>query len=311
MAQRVRFGKTGLEVSTICFGTWQLSPPFWGVQDEQEIAKAIRRAHELGVNFIDTAGAYGDGLAERVIGKAIAGLPRSELVICTKVCWHFLPDGRRYADLSGEYVIQYCQEAMRRMGVDYIDLLLCHSFEPLTDPSDTVEGMEALVKQGKIRAYGVSNWTVEQMRMGIAAGGNYAACQPRYSLLRRDIEEDVLPFCQSNDIGVMVFSPLHRGLLTGKYTGTETFSDHRANSPDFQGERFKAACQAVGKVAGIAGKYGLTTVQAVLAATIMHTGIHSAIVGVKLPAHIEEAAGAMGKALSREDYHNLRKLLAV
>lgn len=311
MNERVKFGKTGLLVSPICYGTWQLSPSYWGSQDRREIIKAIHRAFELGVNFIDTAGAYGDGLAEQVVGEAIADLPRNELVICTKLCWHFHPDGRRYADLSGQYVIEYCQQAMQRMSVEYIDLLLCHSFEPLTDPAETIEAMETLVRQGKIRAYGASNWTVEQMRMAVAMGGNYAAWQPPYDMLRRDIERDVLPFCQSNDIGVMVFSSLHRGLLSGKYTGDETFDDHRADLPDFQGERFGAICNAVGEIADIGKAYGLTTVQTVLAATLMHPGIHSAIVGVKVPAHIAEAAGAIGRILSREDYFKLRKLLTL
>jgi len=311
MSERVRFAKTGIDVSPISYGTWQLSPKYWGDQDEEQIIAAVRRAHELGVNLFDTAGAYGDGLAETVLGKAISELPRDELVICTKLCWHFHPDGRRYADLSREYIIRYAEEAMGRMGVDCIDILLCHSYEPLTPPEEIVDGMETLVKQGKIRAYGVSNWTVEQIRLGISAGGNFAVCQPFYSLLRRDIESDVLPFCQANDIGVMVFSPLHRGLLTGKYKGGETFSDHRADRPEFQGERFKAACDAVAKVGEIGAAYGLTTVQTVLAATVMHPGIHTAIVGVKVPAHIEEAAGAMGKVLSREDYFKVRNLLAV
>jgi len=311
MNQRVKFGKTGIDVSPVSFGTWQLSPSYWGKQDEDQIVKAIHRAFELGVNFFDTAGAYGDGLAESVIGRAIADMPRDQMVICTKYCWHFHPDGRRYGDISGKYAVEYCEQAMERMGTDYIDILLCHSFEPMSDPAETVEGLENLVQQGKIRAYGVSNWTVEQMRMGIAAGGNYAVCQPPYSLLNRRIESDVLPFCQANDIGVMVFSPLHRGLLTGKYKGKEKFDDHRADAADFQGKRFKKLCKAVRKLKEFADRYDLTIVQTVLAATLTHPGIHNTIVGVKIPEHIEEAAGAMGKEISREDYHKIRRLLSV
>jgi len=309
MSHRVKLGKTGIEVSPICYGTWQLSPAFWGDQDREAIAAAMRRAFELGVNFYDTAGAYGDGLAETVTGEALAGLPRDQIVLCTKVYWHYPPKGERYADLSRRNVIADCEEALGRLRTDYLDVLLCHSFDALPDPAETIDGLETLVKQGKIRSYGTSNWTVEQMRMGVRAGGNFAVCQPPYSLINRAVERDVLPFCYTEDVGVMVYSPLQRGLLTGKYTGDETFDDHRKDLREFQGERFKQLCAAAAKIRRIGERHGLTTVQTVLAATLMHPAVHSAIVGIKRPEQIEEAAGAMGKVLTVEEYHRLRDLL--
>src|SRR5687768_2332577 len=128
---RVRLGKTELHVSPVCFGTWQLSPRFWGQQDEAQIMRSMREAFEAGVNFFDTAGAYGDGHAEQVLGRGVAELPRDQIVIATKVYWHFYPDGRRYPDLSRQYILQYCDEALTRMKTDYIDLLQCHSWDPL------------------------------------------------------------------------------------------------------------------------------------------------------------------------------------
>ena len=262
------------------------------------------------MNFYDTAGAYGDGHAETVLGKAIQPLPRAKIVIATKVYHHIKPDRSRFGDLSRAFILQECEDCLGRMKTDYIDLFQCHSFDPLTHPAEIVDGFETLVRQGKIRAYGTSSWSPEQIRLGQAFGGNFASEQPMYSLIKRDIERDLLPFCLANDIGTLVFSSLHNGLLSGKYKGDETFEDLRAKRPEFQGQRFKDLC---GKVAGlndIARKYSLSIVQLVLAVTLMHPAITCAIVGIKNPAQIEEAAGAMGKTVSRNDWHQVRSRLA-
>lgn len=308
MSIRVRLGRTDLQVSPVCYGSWQLSPRFWGPQPEDRLIAAMRRAFEVGVNFYDTADAYGNGLAEEVMGRALRDLPRDQIVIATKVYWHWFPDGHRYGDLSRDYILSACDNSLRRLQTDYIDLYQCHAFDPLTDLADTVEALETLRKQGKIRFYGVSNWTVEQMRLG-ASLGDFATCQPPYSLLNRGIEADILPYCRAANIGVLVYSPLHRGLLTGKYTGGETFTDHRKDSPDFREDRFRALCDRVARLAPIAGKYGLSTTQLVLAATLMHPAIHCAIAGIKSPEQIEEAAGAMGKTISPDDWHQVRGIL--
>lgn len=307
---RIRLGRSGLQVSPVCYGSWQLSPRFWGPQPEDTLIASMRRAYEVGINFYDTAGAYGDGLAEQVMGKALEPLPRDKVVIATKVCHHFLPDGKRYPDLSAAYVHSYCDDALRRLRTDYIDLYQCHAFESLTRPQETVQAMEDLIRKGKIRAYGVSNWTVEQMRLGWSIG-NYSTCQPPYSLLLRGIENDILPFCMSNDVGVLVYSPLHRGLLSGKYKGDETFEDHRKTHPDYQNPRFKTICDRVAQLKPIAQDYGLTISQLVLTATLALPSIHCVIVGVKQPSQIEEAAGAMGKTISRQDWDKVRSLLSV
>jgi len=310
MSTRVVLGKTGLWISPVCFGTWQLSPRFWGKADEEAIVGAVRGAFEAGVNFFDTAGAYGDGLAETVLGRAIKGLPREKLVIATKVLWHIRADASRYADLSGEYIVEECEGCLRRMGVDYIDLFQCHAWDPLGDFAEIAGAMDKLVKQGKIRAYGTSNWNAEQMRGGNQYGRFYS-CQPKYSLLATDAEKEVLPYCLANDIGVLTYSTLHLGLLTGKFAGNETFTDLRKSNPDFVGERFKVLCERIRQAVDIAKKYGLTITQLMLAATLMHPAVTCAIVGVKTAEQIVESAGAMGKVISRDDYGRLRALLAV
>jgi aryl-alcohol dehydrogenase-like predicted oxidoreductase len=170
--------------------------------------------------------------------------------------------------------------------------------------------MDSLKKQGKIRSYGVSNHTVEQLRAQRRFGA-YDVVQPRYSLIDTQIESGLLPYCEAEKIGVMVYSPMHKGLLTGKYTGSETFTDFRNYLPDFQSERFRTIAMAVQSLEPLAKKYQLSMYQLILVTTLMHPGIDVAVVGIKNPPQIAEAIGAMGKTISREDYFAVRKVLAV
>jgi aryl-alcohol dehydrogenase-like predicted oxidoreductase len=310
MATRVRFGSTGLSVSPVCFGTWQLSPRFWGAQSKAEILQAMRAGLDAGINFFDTADAYGDGLAETVLGEFLATVSREDVVVCTKVFNHFNPDGSRYPDLSAEHLRQRCEIELARLGIDTIDIYLLHLVDVLTSMRDVTATLEALRAEGKIRHYGVSNHPPEHLR-ALRRWGRYEVCQPPYSLLDAAIEKDLLPYCEAEDIGVMVYSPLHKGLLGGKYKGTETFADFRQHHPDFQGERFREITAAVQSLRPLADSYGLSIYQLVLAATLMHPAIQVAVVGIKTPAQIVEAAGAMGRVISREDYFRVRKALTI
>ncbi len=305
---RVLLGESGLSVSPVAFGTWQLSSRFWGAQSKDDVLAALRFAFDRGVNFIDTADAYGDGYAESVVGEAIKGLPREELVICTKVFNHFSPDGSRYPDLSPDHIVARCDASLGRLGVETIDLYLLHLFDPLTPLTAIAAGLEKLHDQGKVRAIGVSNHSVEQLRAQRCLGP-YSVVQPQYSLIDPAGETDLLPYCEASNIGVMVYSPLHKGLLTGKYTGTETFDDFRSAHPDFQGTRFADLCGNVQSLRTIAQRYELTICQLVIVATLMHPAIHVAICGTKTPDQIVEAIGAVGKTISREDYFAVRKLV--
>ena len=168
--------------------------------------------------------------------------------------------------------------------------------------------LDRLRDQGKIRAYGVSNHSVEQLRAQRHCGA-YTVVQPPYSLIDPAGEDDLLPYCQSENIGVMVYSPLHKGLLSGKYDGTETFADFRQNHPDFQGDRFVALASAVRNLRPIAERYGLTIYQLVLAATLMHPAIDVAVCGIKRRDQVAEALGAVGRTISREDYYEVRKIV--
>lgn len=303
--ERVILGESGLSVSPIAFGTWQLSPRFWGDQSKDDAIAAMKLAFDKGINFFDTAEAYGDGYAESVLGEAIRDLPRDEVVVVTKVFNHFNPDGSRYPDLSPEYIAERCDVSLGRLGIETIDLYLLHMYDPLTPLADTAGALEKLRDQGKVRCFGVSNHSVEQCRAQ-RRFGPYSVVQPPYSFVDPAGETDLLPYCQSENIGVMIYSPMHKGLLTGKYTGEETFSDFRSNHPDFQGDRFKELCAKLQSLKPIAERNGLTIYQLVLAATLMHPAIQVAICGIKTPAQIEEAAGASGKVLSREDHFAVR-----
>jgi len=310
MSDRIVFGATGLEVSPICFGTWQLSPRFWGEQSKADVLAAMSAALDAGINFFDTADAYGDGYAETVLGKFLADKPRESVVICTKVFHHFNPDGSRYPDLTPAHIRQRCELQLQRMGLDTIDLYLIHLPDPLTPLGAIAETMDDLKHQGKIRSFGVSNHTVEQLRAQRHFGA-YDAIQPCYSLVDTKIESDLIPYCQAQNVGVMIYSPMHKGLLTGKYRGSETFTDFRKHLPDFQGERFRTIADAVQSLIPLAKKYDLSIYQLVLTATLMHPGIDVAVVGIKNPSQIAEAVGAMGKTISREDCFTVRKTLAV
>ena len=308
MSNLVQLGKTQLQVSPICFGTWQLSPRLWGDLPEETVISAVRRAFDLGVNFYDTADAYGDGNAEFILGKALVDLPRDQVVVATKVYHHFFTDGRRYGDLSRGHILEACDASLRRLKIETIDLYQCHTYDHLTPPAEIAEAMEHLLEQGKIRAYGTSNWGVEQLRLG-GRYGHFRTSQSHYNLLRRDIERDLLPYCQANDIGVLVYGPLAQGLLSGKYRGGETFDDLRRGKAMFRGEPFRVVCDRVRQCAELASAYDLSVVQLILVATLMHPGVECAIVGIKRPEQIEDAAGAMGRTISREDWYTLRTLV--
>ena len=203
--ERVVLGESGLSVSPVAFGTWQLSPRFWGEQSREEAVAAMRLAFDRGINFYDTAEAYGDGYAETVLGEAIAELPRDEVVVTTKVFNHFNDDGSRYPDLSPEHIAARCDLSLSRLGVDCIDLYLLHMYDPLTPLAEIAGALAKLQEQGKVRCVGLSNHTVEQCRAQRRCGP-YGVVQPAYSLVEPAGETDLLPYCQAEGLGVILWA---------------------------------------------------------------------------------------------------------
>lgn len=306
--QYLQLGKTDLRVSRICFGCWQLSPRFWGDVPQEEWRKAVKRAVDLGVNFIDTADAYGDGFAEKSLGECLKkeGL-RDRFVIATKFFWNFYGSERR-PDTRHKYILRACEESLRRLQVDTIDLYQIHAWDPLTRPDEVAAAFAQLKKEGKVRAFGVSNLNADQMRMYLRYF-DVECLQPPYSLLTRQVEAREFPLCLEKRIGAIAYSPLYRGLLTGKYARDQQFDDSRADNPYFRGKAFHRLLDGLGELEPFREKYQLSTAQLAIRWVLTHPAISAAIVGVKKAEHIETIVAAADSLLSNEDWHAIAAIM--
>ncbi len=238
--KRTKLGRTGLDVSRICFGTWQFSGD-WGSLDERESVAALRRGLDLGINFFDTAQGYGFGASEQLIAKALGDELRShrdEIVLATKGGLR-MEDDELKRDSSPQWLREGLEESLGYLGVDHIDLYQVHWPDPDTPLEESAGALEELVQEGKIRHVGVSNFTPQEMD-GFSRGRPVETLQPPYHLFRRDIERDVLPYCREHDTGVLVYGPMAHGLLSGRFDRDTELpeDDWRASSPLFQGESF-------------------------------------------------------------------------
>lgn len=307
--QYVQLGKTDLIVSRICFGCWQLSPRFWGQIDLDEWRAALRKAVDMGINFIDTADAYGDGFAESALGDwfAAEGM-RDKFILATKF-YHNFEQEERVPDTSYDYIIRECEASLKRLRTDHIDLYQIHAWDPLTRPDEVAAAFTKLKKDGKVRWFGVSNLNADQIRMYLQYWP-VESLQPLYNLLDRQVEEHELPLCLEKKIGVITYSSLARGLLTGKYTPDQTFTDMRANNERFKGEKFRQILEAVKSLQPYADAYGLTIPQLAIRWILTHPAVTSAIVGVKKPEHIESIAPAGDGVLQNRDWYKIANAMA-
>jgi aryl-alcohol dehydrogenase-like predicted oxidoreductase len=305
-----QLGKTDLVVSRVCFGCWQLSPRFWGQIDLDDWRAALRKSVDVGVNFIDTADAYGEGYAETSLGDWFAadGL-RDSFVLATKFYHNFENPDERVPDTSYDYIIRECEASLKRLRTDRIDLYQIHAWDPLTRPDEVAAAFTKLKKDGKVRWFGVSNMNADQMRMYLRYWP-VECLQPLYNLLDRDAEAHEFPLCLEQRIGVITYSSLARGLLTGKYTPETTFEDHRGNNPRFKGEKFQKIIDAVNSLQPFADKYGITIPQLAIRWVLTHPAVTSAIVGVKKPEHIEGIAPAANGLLDARDWWKMANVIA-
>ncbi|WP_297598670.1 aldo/keto reductase [Mycobacterium sp.] len=299
----ITFGKTGLEVSRLAFGTWEFSSD-WGHADEDAAITMIRRARDLGINFFDTAQQYGFGESERILGKALRpefARTRDELVIATKGGLRKTDTGL-VRDASPEYLRSGVESSLRALGVDYIDIYLVHWPDPTTPPEVTGGALAELVSEGKIRHVGVSNYDAAQIE-ALSATLPVETVQPPYHLFRRDIEGDLLPYCHANDIGVMVYGPLAHGLLTGTMKADTSFAaaDWRSKSPIFNGEDYVRNLKVVADLGHLAIDLGVTMSQLAIAWTLAQPGVHAAIMGAQHVTYLQDSAGAADVTLSEED----------
>ena len=259
-------GSSGIKVSEVCLGTWTIGAESWvGVNDEESI-ETIRTAIDLGMNFIDTAHAYGLGHAERIIGEALKGR-REQAVICTKVATRWDEEGNRYPDCSYDFIMQAVQNGLERLQTDYIDVYLVHYYRPQVPLEETMGAMAKLLEKKIVRAVGVSRYDVPQLEQ---AGKLVQLDAGQYPLnaFERDFYmhpgvaayrpiTPVLDYCERNNIGVMAYGAVVKGLLAGRFDGTETFpeGDPRSRNKMFQGEEFKKWVKAVEKMRPIAEKH--------------------------------------------------------
>lgn len=304
----MQLGDSDLEVSRICFGCWQLSPKFWGEVALEPWEEALKKALDIGVNFIDTANAYGEGYAESSLGEFFSktGL-RDEFILATKFYWNF-EEEPRYPDTRYDSIMKECEASLKRLQTDRIDLYQIHATDPLTRPDEVAKALLKLQEEGKVRWFGVSNQNPEVMRM-YQKHFRVSSLQPVYNMLQRDIEKHEFPYCIAENIGVMVYSPLARGLLSGKYAADHVFDDPRNNDPRFSGDAFKRIVEGTDELRPFADKYNLTIAQLAIRWVLTHPVVTCAIVGIKTVEHIETIAPAAADVLPPDDWHKMAKIM--
>lgn len=304
-------GRSAIEAPPVALGTWAIGGWMWGGTDAEQSIAAIRAAIDAGTTLIDTAPAYGQGLAEELVGKAIRGR-RDQVVIATKcgLVWH-TDKGRHFFDYDGKPVHRYLgrdaifyevEQSLRRLGTDYIDHYITHWQDPTTPIAETMGALEDLKRQGKIGSIGASNVSAEDLRAYIDAGP-IDAIQEEYSMAKRGLEAALLPLCIEHGISVLSYSSLSRGLLTGKVGPDRQFSgdDQRRTDPHFSAANRAKVESLMQAIAPIADRHGATLSQLVIAWTIRQPGITFALCGARNADQARENAGAMKLELSADE----------
>jgi aryl-alcohol dehydrogenase-like predicted oxidoreductase len=313
--QRRQLGYTDLKLTTVGLGTWAMGGPWqfgWGPQDDGQAIAAILKAIDLGINWIDTAPIYGCGHSEELVGKALRQT-KIRPIIATK-CGLLWNDKReKVSCLKGKSIREECHASLKRIGVDVIDLYQMHWPEPQEDIEQAWEEMTRLAKEGKVRYIGVSNFNIEQIKR-VREIAPVASLQPPYSMLHREIEDEMLGYCAENNIGVVAYSPMQRGLLTGKFSKERLTNlapdDHRLQSPEFREPQFSATLRLVDKLRPIARRNGRTLAQLAISWVLRRSEVTAAIVGARRPGQIAETAAASDWALAQEETQEIEQLLA-
>ncbi|WP_428686659.1 aldo/keto reductase [Roseibium sp.] len=314
-------GRSGIKASAIGLGTWAIGGWMWGGTDESRSIDAIRASIDAGVSLIDTAPAYGQGLAEEIVGKAIAGR-RDEVVLATKcgLVWH-TQKGNHFFDYDGKPVHRYLgrdaivyevEQSLKRLGTDYIDHYITHWQDPTTPVEETMEALELLKSQGKIRSIGASNTSADDVSAYVAAG-QLDAIQEEYSMVKRDIETTLVPFCLENRVSVLSYSSLALGLLTGKIGPDRVFSgdDQRKDNPRFSLENRQKVARLMEAIDPIAGAHGATKAQVVIAWTLQQPGITFSLCGARSPEQAVENAEAGRLRLLEAELETISKAAEV
>ncbi len=293
-----QLGRAGMRVSTIALGSWLT----YGSSVEEEAAiQCVHKAYEIGINFFDTANVYNRGAAEQVVGRALKDFSRDSFVLATKVYFP-MGDGPNDRGLSRKHILEQCHASLRRLGTDYIDLYQCHRYDPQVPLEETLRALDDLVTQGKVLSVGVSEWSATQIADAVYMArelnlDRIVSNQPIYNMLQRYIERDVLPLCEREGIGQVVFSPLSQGILTGKYKpGQPPQAGTRAADPnlntfmhDLMHEKTLTAVQ---HLQTLAQQGGYSLPQMALAWVLRKQIVSAAIIGATRPQQVEENAKA-------------------
>ena len=316
---KMRFmGNTGIKVSEICFGAMTFGGKgFWtviGALEQKEATALVNQALEGGVNFFDTADVYSEGLAEEILGKAL-GTNRKDIVLATKVRGR-TGKGPNDIGLSRVHIVEACNASLKRLGTDHIDLYQVHSFDPRTPLEETLRALDDLVRTGKVRYIGASNYTGWQLMKALAVSGRqnlekYVTLQAYYSLVARELENELVPLCLDQNLGILTWSPLGGGFLTGKYRkGKPRPGGARRTDPKNQFLQFdeEKGFAIVDELERIAGNHHATITQAALNYLLRKPGVSSVIIGARTGEQLADSLRTTDWEMTTEEVKRLDEL---
>jgi aryl-alcohol dehydrogenase-like predicted oxidoreductase len=314
--QTRQLGRSDLNLTTVGLGTWAIGGGDWdfgwGPQDDKESIAAIRRALDLGINWIDTAAIYGLGHAEEIVAKAITGR-RDEVIVATKCGLRWKSGSTTpFGQLDAESVREEAEASLKRLNTEVIDLYQIHWPNPDKDIEEAWTAIAKLLEQGKVRYAGVSNFNVTQLKR-VQALHPVTSLQPPYNMLERGVEDEVLEYCVANHIGIVVYSPMKAGLLTGKYTKERVANlpdgDWRRGSDEFKEPRLSVNLNLIEQLKPIAERNDMSLGQLAIAWVLRRPEVTAAIVGARRPQQIEETIEAGDQMLSQQDIEQIQNLL--
>ena len=286
-----KLGKTELNISEIGFGSWGIGGfPFWNSDGDKKSIRSIEKAIDLGINFFDTAPVYGFGHSEELLGKTLKPV-RDKVIIATKcgLTWNKRKISAITRNCTRKSILKEIDQSLSRLKTDRIDLYQVHWPDVKTPQEETMTALMELQQKGKIRYFGVSNYSLEQLKAGLKIAC-IESIQVPYNLLNRSIEKDILPFCKSNNISVIAYSPLASGVLTGKYNKETKFTDWRSKGipGDFSGEKYEINIDKVDQLKELAFSLNDNTTRTAIKWTLNDSSIASTLVGVKNDAQLKE-----------------------
>ena len=315
--QTRRLGNTELDFTTIGLGTWAIGGGDWkfgwGPQDPGAAIDGLLAGLELGINWIDTAPVYGDGASEQLVGQALQQTSRDDVLVATKCSRKVLADGSVTGILDAASVKAECEQSLKRLGVEVIDLYQMHWPEPDPQIEEGWEAMIELKQAGKVRAIGVSNFDVAQMER-LEMMHPVASLQPPYNMFQREAESTLFPHCAAHQMGIVCYSPLAKGLLTGAMTQARAAaldpSDHRSRDPRFASPQLEANLQMVDRLQSLAESHSRSVGELAIAWTLRRPEVTSAIVGVRHLTQIEGTYAAADWQLTAEDIAQIQQILS-